>query len=70
MESMGEESLLGPEVNFVFRMEKLAGSLGIGCLLSMVCREKLGALVETKPVGRHEVKGFDGQHEFCRWDPE
>jgi class 3 adenylate cyclase len=69
MESMGEESLLGPEVNFVFRMEKLAGSLGIACLLSMVCREKLGALVETKPVGRHEVKGFDGEHEFCRWDP-
>ncbi len=23
---MGEESLSGPEVNFVFRMEKLAGS--------------------------------------------
>jgi class 3 adenylate cyclase len=66
MVSMGEESLLGPEVNFVFRMEKLAGSLGIPTLLSMVSREKLGALVTTTPAGRHEVKGFDGQHEFCR----
>jgi adenylate cyclase len=69
MESMGEESLLGPEVNFVFRMEKLAGSLGIATLLSMVSREKLGALVAATPAGRHEVKGFDGQHEFCRWEP-
>ena len=34
MESMGEESLMGREVNFVFRMEKLAGSLGISVLTS------------------------------------
>src|SRR3954454_21526007 len=27
--SMGEESLMGKEVNFVFRMEKIAGSLGV-----------------------------------------
>jgi hypothetical protein len=26
--SMGEESLIGKEVNFIFRLEKLAGSLG------------------------------------------
>src|SRR5262245_41976416 len=32
--SMGEESLTGPAVNFVFRMEKLAGVLGERCLLS------------------------------------
>ena len=68
MVSMGEESLLGPEVNFVFRMEKLAGSLGIPTLLSMVSREKLGTLVMATPAGRHEVKGFDGLHEFCRWE--
>jgi len=65
MESMGEESLLGPEVNFVFRMEKLAGSLGIACFLSKVIREKLGSRVSAVSVGCHEVKGFDGEHEFA-----
>lgn len=64
MESMGEESLLGKEVNFVFRMEKLAGSLGLSCLISMATQEKLGDLVTATPVGSHEVKGFDGVYEF------
>jgi class 3 adenylate cyclase len=68
MESMGEESLLGTEVNFVFRMEKLAGSLGIGCLLSKTVREKLGEQVKANGVGYHEVKGFEGQYEFARCD--
>ena len=66
MESMGEESLLGKEVNLVFRMEKLAGSLGVACLMSKVTREKLGDLVVATSVGNHEVKGFDELYEFCR----
>jgi adenylate cyclase len=64
MESMGEESLLGKEVNFVFRMEKLAGSLGLSCLISMASQEKLGDLVTATSIGSHEVKGFDGVYEF------
>jgi adenylate cyclase len=32
--SLGEESLLGNEVNFVFRMEKVAASLGCVCMVS------------------------------------
>ncbi len=68
MESMGEESLLGTEVNFVFRMEKLAGSLGIASLLSRVTREKLGGRVTATGVGCHEVKGFDGNYEFSSCD--
>jgi adenylate cyclase len=68
MESMGEESLLGTEVNFVFRMEKLAGSLGVGCLISQVTREKLGSLIASTGVGCHGVKGFDGEFEFSSCD--
>src|ERR1044072_976240 len=34
LRSMGEESLIGKEVIFVFRMEKLAGSLGGPLLVS------------------------------------
>jgi adenylate cyclase len=67
MESMGEESLMGPEVNFVFRMEKLAGSLGLPVLTSSPVKAQLASLIECKPAGAHEVKGFEGQREFFTW---
>ena len=62
--SMGEESLMGKEVNFVFRMEKLAGSLGIAVLTSVVGQSKLKTLMQFEPAGAHELKGFEGKHEF------
>jgi class 3 adenylate cyclase len=64
MESMGEESLIGREVNFVFRMEKLAGSLGIEWLTSAAANDGLGALIASNSIGAHELKGFEGEHEF------
>jgi len=62
--SMGEESLMGKDVNFVFRMEKLAGSLGIMLLTSAAGKDKLGSLITSEPAGAHELKGFEGKHEF------
>jgi adenylate cyclase len=62
--SMGEESLMGKEVNFVFRMEKLAGSLGISILTSAAGQSKLKLLIKCEPAGAHELKGFEGKHEF------
>jgi adenylate cyclase len=62
--SMGEESLMGKEVNFVFRMEKLAGSLGISILTSAAGQSKLKSLIKCEPAGAHELKGFEGKHEF------
>lgn len=64
MPSMGEESLMGKDVNFVFRMEKLAGSLGISILISGPARSKLSSLAKTESAGSHELKGFEGKHEF------
>ena len=64
MPAMGEESLMGKDVNFVFRMEKLAGSLGIWLLTSAAGKSKLGSLVQCEPAGAHELKGFEGKHEF------
>lgn len=64
--SMGEESLMGKDVNFVFRMEKLAGSLGIPLLTSAAGKEKLGSLMKCEPAGAHELKGFEGKHEFFK----
>ena len=64
--SMGEESLMGKEVNFVFRMEKLAGSLGIAVLASAAAQAKLKLLIKCEPAGAHELKGFEAKHEFFR----
>ena len=60
---MGEESLMGKDVNFVFRMEKLAGSPNFGAHQA-AGKDKLGSLIKTEPAGAHELKGFEGKHDF------
>jgi adenylate cyclase len=67
MESMREESLMGKEVNFIFRMEKLAGSLGISLLISAAGKSKLDSLIKWESAGAHELKGFEGKYEFFNW---
>jgi adenylate cyclase len=62
--SMGEESLMGKAVNLVFRLEKLAGSLGEPCGLSDAAHTKLGGLLPAHPLGEHELKGFEGKYAF------
>jgi hypothetical protein len=51
---MGEESLMGGEVNLIFRLEKLAGSLAESCGLSETARS----------LGEFELKGFEGKCAF------
>ena len=43
---------------------KLAGSLKILVLTSAAGKDKLGSLIKTEPAGAHELKGFEGKHEF------
>ena len=62
--SMGEESLMGGEVNLIFRLEKLAGSLGEPCCLSEAARTKLEELVPVRSLGQFELKGFEEKHAF------
>ncbi len=62
--SMGEESLMGGEVNLIFRLEKLAGSLGEPCGLSETAHAKLGELVPARSLGEFELKGFEGKRAF------
>ncbi len=62
--AMGEESLMGKEVNLVFRLESLARKLGEPCGLSDVAQKKLGDLVPARPLGQHELKGFEGRRLF------
>jgi adenylate cyclase len=66
MRSMGEESLIGKEVIFVFRMEKLAGSLGVHLLASAAANTKLGGAIPSHPAGNYDLKGFDGSFEFFK----
>jgi adenylate cyclase len=62
--TLGEDSLSGASVNFVFRMEKLAGSLRESCLLSEPACQALGEAVVVQPSGDHPVPGFEGRHRF------
>lgn len=59
--SMGEESLLGKEVNFIFRLEKLAGSLGARRLMSETAQARIGPALATTDIGRHPVQSFEGE---------
>jgi len=64
--SSGRE-LLGEDVNFAFRMEKLAGSLGEPFLLSQPANGRLNLDPPARSAGLHALKGFEGSHEFYRW---
>ena len=62
--SMGEESLMGGEVNLIFRLEKLASSLGEPCCVSETANAPLQGLVPTRSLGEFELKGFEGKCAF------
>jgi adenylate cyclase len=62
--SMREESLIGSEVNLIFRLEKLASSLDEHCCMSEAANAKLGGLVSTRLLGEFELKGFEGKCAF------
>lgn len=64
MPSSGEESLAGPEVNFVFRQEKLAGALSASRLASQAAADLLHPLLPCVLTGSHALTGYDGLHSF------
>jgi len=63
--SLGEESLSGREVNFVFRMEKLAGQIGLARLLSEPACHCLGDALSTTDAGLHALPGFPAACRFA-----
>lgn len=58
--SSGEESLAGPEVTFIFRLEKVAARLGRERLASGAAAQSLEGLLAMSPAGTQEVPGFEG----------
>lgn len=66
MATMGDARLFGPEVNFTFRMERLASKLGLTSLVSAPAREKIGPDLELTESGSHALPGFEGQFPFYK----
>ena len=60
----GVERLFGPEINFVFRIERLASVLGASCLLSEAAGRQIKSHLPVADAGRHAVPGFEGQFLF------
>ena len=56
-----EETIMGIEVNLVFRLEKLLASLGEPCGISDAAHAKLQQLTTCRALGDYELKGFEGK---------
>jgi len=61
--STGEENLLGAEVNYIFRLEKLATRLREPMVVSAAAQGPLQHDFPTKCCGSYTLKGFPGSHE-------
>ena len=59
--SVREETLMGSEVNLVFRLEKLMASLGEAGGISDAAHTKLGGLLASRALGEYVVKGFEAR---------
>lgn len=56
--TLGEDNLSGIELILLFRMEKLAGSLGHRFLCSEPVHKRLGKIIPMADAGSHELAGF------------
>jgi len=64
--SSGIYRLFGADVSFTFRMEALAKSLKIDCLVSEPAMEGLSGHTTTVPVGAHQLAGVQDPLPFFR----
>lgn len=65
--SLGEENLSGREVNFIFRMEKVAAQLAAPRLLSESAANLLMAHLVCEDAGQHTVPSFEGKFVFRKF---
>jgi adenylate cyclase len=67
----GEENIIGGDLNYVFRLEKLASELGLKFCASESAHALLDPYLHMVPVpGEHEFKGFAGRQRCysIRWE--
>ena len=58
----GEVSALGHDLNFLFRIERVAATNKFPCVMSDAANAKIGLLVNAQPLGVFMIKGVDGEH--------
>lgn len=63
----GELSALGQDLNFLFRMERLAATQSFPCLLSEAARIEMATHWKGQPLGAFALKGFESEHAFFNW---
>jgi adenylate cyclase len=61
---IGNDSLVGKEINFAYRLEKIAATLKLPRLLSKPAADSLRKVLKSRDVGAHPVKGFPGEYQF------
>jgi len=59
----GENKLIGPNVNFAFRLEKLASRLECSFLISSPAARVWPLKTVLRSLGKHTLAGFEGEHE-------
>jgi class 3 adenylate cyclase len=64
---LGEEGMMGADVNFTFRLEKLAADLGEPFCISASAAQEFGEALPVEQIaGEHTIKGFPGVHTIHR----
>jgi adenylate cyclase len=58
----GELSALGQDLNFLFRIERLAAAHQFGSIMSETAHAKIGSLLGAQPLGSFPLKGLEGEH--------
>jgi adenylate cyclase len=65
--AVGELTALGQDLNFLFRMERLAATHSFPCVISQAAHNDMAPSREDQPLGVFSLKGFDGEHAFYSW---
>lgn len=58
----GEVSALGHDLNFLFRMERIAASNGFPFVLSEAANARIGPVLGTQALGAFPMKGLEGEY--------
>lgn len=58
----GELSALGPDLNFLFRIERLAAANQFVSIMSETAHAKIGSLLGAQPLGCFPLKGLEGEY--------
>ncbi len=58
----GELSAIGQDLNFLFRLERLASDNKFSSIISETAYSHLNSLIEAQPLGSFPIKGFQGEY--------